>query len=217
MKTNCLQSLFVKSFASLSLVLTLSACVHKVENDQPGAKDGTIYQYDGSHTVLTWTAYKFTSKAAVTGTFPDIRVTNTAPNTTAAATLQNAHFTVFEETMMSNCMLRDSNIYNRFLRKFEVPANISGQVVAVSGTNDTGNMKVLLTINGVTDSVNMAYSLKATTLTAKTSVDLSRFNTQNAFDSLAVTCGKFHAGTDGISKVWSTVDISVQTVFNIAK
>lgn len=209
--------LFPAMIVAIIIAVSLSACVHKVENEVLTAKAGTLYEYDGSHTVLTWTACKFTSRTAVSGNFPDVRVTNTAPNTLAAATLQNARFSIFEQTMLSNCLLRDSNVYNRFLRKLEVPTDISGQVVSVSGTNDTGCMKVLLTINQVTDSVSMTYSLKNTTLTAKASVDLARFHTENAFDSLAVTCGKFHTGSDGLSKVWSTVDISVQTVFNISK
>jgi hypothetical protein len=202
---------------SATTILFFSACVHKVENAALITREGTVFEYDGSHTVLSWTAYKYTSKVPVSGSFSHVQVLNTAPNTLAAGTLEHASFTIFESSLLSNCLLRDSNIYNRFLRKLAFPTDISGQVVSVSGNNDTGQMVVLLKLNEITDSVTMGYSLQNTTLTATGSVDLQHFNTQNAFDSLAVTCGKFHAGADGISKVWSTVDISVKTVFNISR
>jgi len=45
-------------------------------------------------------------------------------------------------------------------------------------------------------------------------IDLNSWNAQSSVDSLNVICHDLHIGADGVSKLWSEVDLEIATILS---
>lgn len=166
-----------------------------------------LYNYDETATSVKWTAFKFTEKLGVGGQFEKVNVLISEPAEDMFTTLTGASFTIPVETVNSNNEDRDYKIKTHFFSAMASTDVISGIVKAINETEAT----VELTMNGISKDYPGTVTVDGETIGFKTTIDMVDFEAGYAIDSLNVVCDDLHKGADGISKLWSEVDLDVST------
>jgi len=163
------------------------------------------YSIDTSGLSLTWTAYKFTDKLGVSGTFDSI-LFDTKNNTgTIEKILQDAEMIIPTEGVNSANEIRDPKLRTAFFRVFNTDT-IRGKIL----DTENGNGALELNMNNLTNDVEYTYSVKNDTLIVHTHFDLTQWNGEAALKSLNKECYDLHKGVDGISKLWPDVDVTIK-------
>ena len=166
-----------------------------------------IYNYDESSTKLTWTSYKFTEKTGVSGTFDEINVLISNPSDNLFNTLTGATFAIPVNSVNSENPERDLKIQDHFFGSMQSTEVISGLIKTIDETSAL----VEITMNGMSKEYNGQIQVEDEKVTLSTTIDLVDFEAQNSVDSLNSVCYDLHKGEDEISKLWSVVDIKVET------
>ncbi|MDX1349205.1 MAG: YceI family protein [Putridiphycobacter sp.] len=166
-----------------------------------------IYNYDEASTSVNWTAFKFTEKTGVGGTFDKVNVLISSPAEDMYTTLTGASFTIPIETVNSANEDRDGKIQAHFFGAMASTDVISGIVKSISETAAT----VEITMNGVSKDYEGAVTVEGEKISFACTIDMTDFEAGYAIDSLNTVCDDLHKGKDGISKLWTEVDINVET------
>lgn len=166
-----------------------------------------LYNYNPATTTVQWTAFKFTEKTAVGGMFDKVNVLISAPAEDMFATLTGASFTIPVESVNSANEERDGKIKASFFGTMSSTEIISGVVKSINQTDAT----VEITMNGVSKDYDGSVTVDGEKIGFKCTIDLVDFEASSAIDSLNAVCNDLHKGADGISKLWTEVDISVET------
>ena len=165
------------------------------------------YSYDPAETVLTWTAFKLTERAAVNGSFDEINVTANDGAGNMFEVLTGATFDIPVSSLNSQDEVRDPKIKNSFFGVMGETANITGEISSI----DENGGSVSITMNGITVSYGGEVKVSGEDITFLTQIDLVDFDGQEAVDSLGVVCEAKHTGDDGVNKLWTEVDLAVKT------
>jgi hypothetical protein len=165
------------------------------------------YSYDPAETVLTWTAFKLTERAAVDGSFDEINVTANDGAENMFDVLAGATFDIPVSSLNSQDEVRDPKIKKSFFGVMNETANITGEISSI----DENGGSVAITMNGMTVSYDGEIKVDGETITFLTQIDLVDFDGQEAVDSLGVVCEAKHTGDDGVNKLWTEVDLAVKT------
>lgn len=175
-----------------------------------GDQANCTYEVNPAEVALSWTAFKFTEKTAVKGKFAKTTATGTAKGATLPGLMKDWKMSVDGSTPDSADPVRNNNLKVSFFSKFNPPSEISAEVVKVDGDNEKGTLTIQIKMNGATKDVAFPYTVGADgAIEAKASIDILDFQLQAAFDSLHATCGGLHTGTDGVSKTWTQVDLTL--------
>jgi polyisoprenoid-binding protein YceI len=165
------------------------------------------FNYNSESTVIGWTAFKFTEKKGVNGIFEKSEVLIANASEDMLQTLAGASFTIPISSINTNNPVRDGKIKNSFFGSMESTEIISGLVKSISDSLAV----VEITMNGK----SLEYTGTVTTDGLKvgflTTINMTDFEAQYAIDSLNNVCKVVHTGMDGISKLWSEVDLNVET------
>ena len=154
---------------------------------------------------ITWTAYKFTRKVGVSGSFNEVVVSASA-ETQVEDVLNNLSFNIQTQSVDSKNEVRDARIYNAFFKKMKQGDNIYGEIHQVG----YGQAIVEMTLNGISKSVPLAYTVEGLNVTMNLTIDLGDFKGGQAIQSLNKQCDGLHKGKDGISILWPTVDVVIK-------
>ena len=165
------------------------------------------YAYDAESTVVGWTAFKFTEKKGVSGVFDEVDVLIAQNSEDMLQTLSGASFTIPISSINSENPERDLKLQNSFFGTMEATEIISGLVKSI----DNEKALVEITMNGMSKEYEGAVTVEAETVKFSTTIDMNDFEAQHSIDSLNIVCGELHTGEDGISKLWSEIDINVET------
>jgi hypothetical protein len=190
----------------LLTLLGISCNSSKKEKDEStNAKTiltGPFYTMDTSGTSLIWTAYKFTEKLGVSGTFDDYTLRLKTDSGSLDDLLSKAEMTIVTHSVNSANIIRDPKLRTSFFKVFKTDT-IFGNI------NDANKGKgaLELRMNNITKDVAFEYSIKNDTLHLLTHLDLMSWNGEEALTSLNKECYELHTGTDGISKLWPDVDV----------
>lgn len=176
-------------------------------NEEKEVAEVCTYTYDNSSTKLTWTAFKFTERAGVSGTFDVIQVTTAGASEDMYNALTGATFTIPVSSVNSENPDRDKKIQNHFFGTMTSTENISGVVKSI----DESKATVEMTLNGVTKEYEGEVTVEGETVKLATTVDMDDFEAHASVDSLNTICYDLHTGEDGVSKLWSDVDVVVET------
>ena len=157
-----------------------------------------------------WTAFKFTSKAPVKGTFADTTLEGPKTARTLTALAEGLSMKIVGKSVKTGNPGRDATVAGFFFSFMKDGGNISGKATRVEGNDSAGTVHIDITMNGQTRDVPFSYKIgKDGSVAATASIDILDFRMQPAFDQIHKACEEQHTGDDGISKTWTQVDLSL--------
>jgi polyisoprenoid-binding protein YceI len=163
---------------------------------------------------VQWTAFKFTSKQGVSGTFNTMKLSGPMEADTLTSLAEGLSMEIDGKSIESNNPGRNATISEFFFQTFAPSPNITGRVESVEGDDSKGTLKIAITMNGTTRSVPFAYTISdGNAVEAAASIDMLDFALQKSYDSIHLACEEQHTGEDGISKTWTEVDLKLTGTF----
>ncbi len=206
----------MKSMKTLSIALLSAAFLiscggeTKKENTESteAVKETCVYSYVSDSTTLKWTAFKFTRRAGVSGTFNRIAVNNVKSADNPVDVLVGADFSIYTPSVNSGDAERDPKLVEFFFKKLANTETITGKIVSVN----EGEAVVTIAMNGKSVDVVGKVTVDGNKVSLATSVDMADFNGLDAIVSLNEVCSAKHTDEDGESKLWPDIDIVVSTV-----
>jgi hypothetical protein len=156
----------------------------------------------GTKAKLLWTAYKFTDKVAVSGTFDQFELTTIENTSTPENLLVGNKIMINTHSVNTENPIRDAKIRIHFFDVMETDT-ILGEIISAKN----GKGKLMLELHQMKDTVSYTYMNQLDTLVVNTAIDLNNWNGQKAINSLNTECYELHMGPDKISKLWPDINI----------
>ena len=153
---------------------------------------------------LKWTAYKFTAKTGVSGTFDTLNLNAAKISGTPEEILLGGSLSIPTSSVNSNNVIRDPKIKKSFFGVFNTPV-IDGKFVSAKD----GRGQIELKMNGLAANTSCTYALNDTALVVSAALNVMAWNGGTAIDSLNAVCSALHTGEDGTSKLWPDVDVTL--------
>lgn len=193
---------FFKSMAVAAGVMVLAACGGKSEE----SKENVTYSYDHKNSTMEWTAFKFVSKAPVKGTFNKIVISSVTEAKDIKTLAESFGFTIPVNSIETLDESRNAKIIEFFFGVLSTE-ELTGRIVKLT---DDGTAELEVTMNGITDIVTGKYEITDTYFSFKATMDIAKWNTDKAIAVLNENCKENHT-ENGVTKVWSEVDLSFTT------
>ena len=205
---------FLKFIAILFFLLPIMACNNSqtnpfAEQDGKGISQNETYTLDDLGISMIWTAYKFTDKIAVSGTFEDYTVTKENESGSIENILTKLKILIPTECVDSGNAIRDFKLRTSFFQSFNT-STISGTIL--NAKDGEGNIK--LQMNDISINTPYTYSFHKDTLVLFTHLDLVKWKAEKAITNLNEECFELHKGGDGVSKLWPDVDVVIKLPTN---
>ena len=162
------------------------------------------YTIDTSGISIIWTAYKFTNKIGVSGTFTNYTFENKKTSGTVEDLLSKSKLSIQTATVNSGNPIRDFKLDTYFFKTFNT-SEIRGTISKIKKYEGI----ISLTMNGTSKNVPFTYTIENDTERLFTNLNLSFWNGEEALKTLNEECNELHKGTDGLSKLWPDVDITI--------
>lgn len=163
------------------------------------------YAIDTSGISVLWTAYKFTNKIGVSGTFNTYLFENKKTSGTVENILNKSKITIPTATVNSSNPIRDFKLETYFFKAFDTP-EIKGEIKDAKESEGIINLKM----NRRSKKIPFTYNLEKDTITLFTNLNLTYWKGEEALKTLNNECYELHKGTDGISKLWPDVDVVIK-------
>ncbi len=190
-------------------ILFLLEC--KSKNEESKDLSNCEFVYDSPATKLQWTAFKFTEKTGVNGTFSEFKVDGMETKKSIVEAVQNVKFSIDGSKVFTSVRERDAKIAESFFGTME--GGISGYFKNIVGT-DSGTADLFLTMNGVEKKVPAQFTIKnQKELELKASINVEDWNAADSIKALNKVCSEQHTGKNKESKLWPDVNIVVTTTF----
>jgi hypothetical protein len=192
-----------------ALYLIISACKHEIAFLPNPVPASTISENDSLK--LIWTAFKFTNRTALHGTFKDIQVTQpNPPGTDIVGMLDGVQFDINTNSVSTGLEFRDFNITHFLFSQILDGEHIQGSISASSSDRAKNQCTIRLNMNGTIRDVTVPYSLEGKTLVLEGALNLADWGEQAALDTLNSHVIAYHTGADGVNKLWSDVQFRVE-------
>ncbi|EMY71359.1 YceI family protein [Leptospira vanthielii] len=192
----------MKIIHSILVLITLSAVA------QLTAEENCTYEYDPSQTSLEWTAFKFTEKTGVKGKFDSIKVVGKQKDKSKFGAVKSLQFQIDSSSVNSGVPDRDGKIKKFFFGSVKGNKKISGTFSEITA-GETGTAKLNLRFGNSKTSVPVNFIWKDDLVEVTGTVDVVTLGLQTGLGKLNVECNDLHKGSDGVSKLWPTVDVKV--------
>jgi len=205
----------IKNSLLASTMVALVACGgEQTSNDEsaetPGSTAPITYSHNSDSTVVKWTAFKFTEKTGVSGTFNKVDVSGTAASSHMASVYSNASFNISTGSVNSNNPDRDKKITDHFFGSMLNTDQISGKVLSIA----EDKAMVSIEMNDVSKEAAFVVATSGNRLSLIGTINLGDWNALASVDSLNTICYDLHTGKDSISILWPDIDIEITTVLN---
>jgi len=164
------------------------------------------YAFDPAATQVNWTAYKFTEKVGVGGTFDEVSISGTQQASTETEVFSKASFTIPISSINSNNPDRDKKIQTYFFGNLSETEMLSGKLVSLS---PDGTAQFDIRLNGREETVEGTYTLENNLITLSAVLDVDSWGASPAIAALNEVCYDLHIGEDGISKLWPEVKVEI--------
>ncbi len=162
---------------------------------------------------IKWTAFKYTNKTAVAGTFDKVAWKGLHKAASPGNTLEHATFSIDVKSLNTNNPGRDQTITEYLFGKMMETNQIEGRIIKVEPENAL--IKVVLRMNNHEKIVGFRYIFQDNVLKAKSKIDLIKdFKAGEPFYFLHTACEDKHTGPDGVSKTWPDVDLEAFVYFH---
>lgn len=198
---------FTKHIGYLILVLSIFSCN---DSGKKTSKDAIVkkeynYSIDTSGTTVSWTAYKFTNKIGVSGTFEAFEFETENKSGSIEALLEKSKIAINVSSINSKSEIRDAKLRDIFFKTFNTNT-IEGEIIKAK----SGKGALALKMNDITNNVDYNYIFKSDTLVLSTNLNLIEWKAKEALDTLNIACYDLHKGADGISKLWPDVAVEIK-------
>jgi len=205
----------MKNYLSIAVVaITLASCggsTEKTHEEKTSvvAEKTCTYSYNNETTTVNWTAYKHTAKNPVGGKFKTFEtMVETASAESVVEILKTMKMSVDVSSINSKDTTRDKKLVAFFFDKMLNTSKIEGSVKSATESMGVITMKM----NDVEQDVNFEYSVDENNkLKLKATIDVLKFQAEEALASLNKACEAKHTGGDGVNKLWSEVSIYITT------
>lgn len=168
------------------------------------------YSYNPESSILEFTAFKFTNRTGVKGTFNEINISGLSKSNDKKELVESLGFNIPTNTVETNDPGRNAKIAEFFFAAINTDV-IEGKVLKLK---DDGGAEVSIKMNGITKTVVGEYVLSDTQFSFHAKIDVANWNGEKGIVSLNEQCVANHTGEDGILKLWSEVELSFTTVLN---
>lgn len=205
----------IKNSLIASTMIALVACGGERASNGDGAEtpDTTApvtYSHNSDSTVVKWTAFKFTEKTGVSGTFNKVDVSGAVASSDMVAVYSSASFVISTGSVNSNNPDRDKKITDHFFGSMLNTDQISGKVLSIADDK----AMVSIEMNDVSKEAAFDVATSGNRLSLTGSINLGDWNALTSVDSLNTICYDLHTGKDSISILWPDIDIEITTVLN---
>lgn len=170
-----------------------------------------LYSLEGAKSDLQWTAFKTSSKVAVSGTFDEFSISSGLAKGSALDHLASGQFQIVVSSLNSNNPDRNQKIINFFFGKLLESVTLEGAVKSLEGNDTEGTAIVELFLNGMNKLVPLQYSIDGGSIALSGTIDVLDWNAGAGIEALNQACYELHKGEDGESKLWSVVDLKLNT------
>lgn len=195
--------------AGMALVMGFTSCkgdskaeTEVVENAEPEC----FYSYNEGTTKFEWTAFKTSAKVGVAGGFNDIEVTS-EDSDDPMIVLKSLAFTMKTASVETNNEDRNGKVAKHFFETINT-SEITGNVVDIK---DDGKCIIKITMNDLSVDVSGDYTFVDNKFTFDSMIDVASWNGIPGITALNTICKDLHTGEDGVSKLWSEVQLAFST------
>lgn len=155
---------------------------------------------------ITWTGFKFTEKAAVSGTFKDVDI-KSKPSKSLKELFSSVSFSVDTNSIDSGNVARDTTLKRTVFGFLKEPNTVKGSVTQV----EDKNFKVNMTMNNsMLADFTYTYDKDSGKTVAQSTLDLTKYGLLKSYNAVAEACKALHTGDDGVSKTWTDVDLKLE-------
>lgn len=206
-----MKTFFILSAASVLLFISCGTESNNENTEQTEKQQRPVCTYSYLHdsTHVNWTAYKFTEKKGVKGTFDSVVVEGVANGAISPFDVfANMSFRILSSSVNTNDAARDQKILNYFFGKMIATSEISGKIVSV---NEKGEAEVLIKMNNVEHNVLGVFTIQENKVSLQVEINMDHWNGQSAIASLNKECYELHKGEDGKSVLWPDVSVQIET------
>jgi len=201
-----------KLFILLSISIVLGACGKKTSDSDQQAESTPQYKLNLHNANLQWEAYKFTERKGVKGSFDSIVYEQAVDTGSMEELISGLGFEIHTASVNSGDEIRDPKIITHFFGSMLSSEVIHGKISSFEMTSDfEAAVNVDITMNDKTVSVPSTIQFLDAVVQLKTVIDLAQWEAAPAVDSLNRVCEDLHKGSDGLSKLWPDVAITVNT------
>lgn len=187
-------------------ITILVACGGKNEQKATEATEKVTYSYDGNSSIIEWTSFKYESKAPVKGTFKTLNVTSINDAADVKTLAESFAFSIPVSSIATQDESRDAKIIQFFFKVMSTD-DLKGRIVKLT---DDGVVELEVTMNGITDIIKGDYKIDGTRFSFTATMDMAKWQAQKAIDTLNENCKANHT-ENGVTKVWTEVDLSFST------
>ena len=197
------------ALASMVLALGLTSCGNdESEEEVNNTQELCFYSYDDNSTELGFTSYKTTAKVPVKGTFNVINIKGEESDNQMDL-IKSLKFEIETASIETNDEGRNAKIVKFFFGTFGCD-KITG---SVANLDDDGSAEININMGGMNLPVSGKYKLdEAGKFEFTSNIDVADWNAQTGIDALNLECKDLHTGEDGVSKLWSEVDLYFSTI-----
>lgn len=163
------------------------------------------YTIDTSGISILWTAYKFTNKTGISGSFNTYTFESKKVSGTVEDILNKSKLTIPTATVNSRNSIRDFKLDAYFFKAFNT-SEIRGTIIKVKESEGVINLKM----NRTSQHIPFTYAIEKDTIRLFTNLNLNYWNADEALKTLNTECYELHKGPDSISKLWPDVDVVIK-------
>ncbi|MFY0688442.1 MAG: YceI family protein [Cyclobacteriaceae bacterium] len=187
-----------------AIALVLASCTSPEKKETKTTEKKETLSINISDASIAWTAYKFTERVGVGGTFDTLSITASKTSGSAEEILIGSTINIVTSSVNSGNIERDPKLRTSFFEVLNTP-NIKGKVLKA----ENGKGEIELTINQIIKVNTFDYAVNDSTMVLRSSVDVTNWNGSDAVAALNKACELLHTGTDGSSKLWPDADVTL--------
>lgn len=194
----------------LSVALIFTSCGgDEAKTEEAAQEQACFYKYNSGSTVLEWTAFKFTEKAPVKGTFNEITYEGKESSDDLEDLVKSMSFSIQTASVETQNEERNGKIAKLFFETIGTPV-IKAKVLKL----ENGKATLEIMMNELSKEVTGEYKLEDNKFSFTGTIDVANWNGMKGIETLNAACKDLHTGADGKSKLWSEVDLSFTTEFS---
>lgn len=163
------------------------------------------YSMDTMRLSISWTAYKFTNKVAVSGTFDTYSLDTKNTSGTVENILNKSKLSITTASVNSNNAIRNFKLDTYFFKAFNT-SEIRGRIIRAKEIEGFIDLKM----NSRSKKIPFTYAIKNDSIQLFTNLHLNHWNGENAIKILNTECYEFHKGVDGVSKLCPNIDVVIK-------
>lgn len=200
----------MKKLCYVLCLIFFVSCNYKTQKKEPLLKKEkvSVFNYNPSSTVFSWTAYKFLEKVGVTGEIDSVVISNTKPSSSPVDVFKNASFVIYPKTTNSKNAIRDKKIINYFFGNTKNPNKITGFIKTLNKDSSI----VSLVFNGIEKDVFANIYSRGTNVFLDCDINVVDWDAIFALNEINNACELEHKGDGAKSMLWPNVKIRVSSI-----